>query len=83
MVPKIDTSTDPQVGYRPAGTLDADALQPYTGAFGVRHAAHLLRRAGFGGSPDDIARAVLFFASDAPFVTGQILAVDGGRSIGW
>ncbi|MGH8231557.1 MAG: pteridine reductase [Steroidobacteraceae bacterium] len=35
------------------------------------------------GSPDDIARAVLFFAADAPFVTGQILAVDGGRSIGW
>jgi pteridine reductase len=35
------------------------------------------------GSPDDIARAVLFFASDAPFITGQILAVDGGRSIGW
>jgi pteridine reductase len=35
------------------------------------------------GSPDDVARAVLFFASDAPFVTGQILAVDGGRSIGW
>jgi pteridine reductase len=35
------------------------------------------------GSPDDIARTVLFFATDAPFVTGQILAVDGGRSIGW
>jgi pteridine reductase len=35
------------------------------------------------GSPEDIARAVLFFATDAPFVTGQILAVDGGRSIGW
>jgi pteridine reductase len=35
------------------------------------------------GSPDDIARAVLFFACDAPFITGQILAVDGGRSIGW
>ena len=35
------------------------------------------------GSPDDVARAVLFFASDAPFVTGQILVVDGGRSIGW
>ena len=35
------------------------------------------------GSPDDIARAVLYFAADAPFVTGQILAVDGGRSIGW
>jgi pteridine reductase len=35
------------------------------------------------GSPDDIARTVLFFAADAPFVTGQILAVDGGRSLGW
>lgn len=36
-----------------------------------------------GGSAADIARATLFFACDAPFVTGQILAVDGGRSIGW
>jgi pteridine reductase len=35
------------------------------------------------GSAQDIARTVLFFATDAPFVTGQILAVDGGRSIGW
>ncbi len=35
------------------------------------------------GSPEDVARAVLFFACEAPFVTGQILAVDGGRSIGW
>lgn len=35
------------------------------------------------GDPEDIARAALFFAKDAPFVTGQILAVDGGRSIGW
>ena len=32
------------------------------------------------GSPEDIARAALFFASEAPYVTGQILAVDGGRS---
>jgi len=34
------------------------------------------------GSPDDVARAVLFFATEAPYVTGQILAVDGGRSAG-
>ncbi|MEQ1580836.1 MAG: pteridine reductase [Steroidobacteraceae bacterium] len=39
-----------------------------------------LRRAG---SPEDIAKAALFFFRDAPYVTGQILAVDGGRSIGW
>ncbi len=32
------------------------------------------------GAPDDIARAALFFASEAPYVTGQVLAVDGGRS---
>ena len=32
------------------------------------------------GSPEDIARAVRFLA-DSPYVTGQILAVDGGRSI--
>ncbi len=31
------------------------------------------------GSPDDIAGAVAFLALDAPYVTGQILAVDGGR----
>jgi len=35
------------------------------------------------GDPADIARTVVFFAADAPFVTGQVLAVDGGRSIGW
>ncbi|HEY8068613.1 MAG TPA: pteridine reductase [Burkholderiales bacterium] len=32
------------------------------------------------GSPEEIARAVHFLAT-APFVTGQVLAVDGGRSV--
>ncbi len=32
------------------------------------------------GQPEDIAKAVTFFIKDAPYVTGQILAVDGGRS---
>jgi pteridine reductase len=35
------------------------------------------------GSADDVARAAVFFASEAPYVTGQVLAVDGGRSVGW
>jgi pteridine reductase len=35
------------------------------------------------GEPEDIAAAVLFLVRDAPYVTGQILAVDGGRSVGW
>jgi pteridine reductase len=33
------------------------------------------------GSPEDIARTALFFAAGAPYVTGQVIAVDGGRSI--
>jgi pteridine reductase len=33
------------------------------------------------GSPDDIARAAYFFAAEAPYVTGQVIAVDGGRSL--
>jgi pteridine reductase len=33
------------------------------------------------GSPLDIARTALFLARDAPYVTGQIIAVDGGRSV--
>lgn len=33
------------------------------------------------GNPDDIAAAITFLVCDAPFVTGQILAVDGGRSL--
>ena len=33
------------------------------------------------GTPQDIARTALFLARDAPYITGQIIAVDGGRSI--
>ncbi len=35
------------------------------------------------GDPDDIAGCVLYLARDAAYVTGQIIAVDGGRSLGW
>lgn len=42
----------------------------------------IVRRTILGrtGEPEDIAGAVLYLAG-APYVTGQILAVDGGRSI--
>jgi pteridine reductase len=33
------------------------------------------------GEPDDIARTVKFLIADAPYITGQIISVDGGRSI--
>ncbi len=38
---------------------------------------------GRTGEPADIANAVLFLVRDATFVTGQIMPIDGGRSIGW
>ncbi len=38
----------------------------------------LLKRVG---EPEDIARTVLFLIADAPYITGQIIAVDGGRSV--
>ena len=33
------------------------------------------------GEPDDIAKAVRFLIQDAPFITGQVIGVDGGRSL--
>ncbi len=33
------------------------------------------------GQVQDIAKTILFLAKDAPYITGQIIVVDGGRSI--
>lgn len=56
----------------PEGNADFDEAERQ------RIVAHtMLQRAG---DPSDIAHAVRFFIEDAPFVSGQILAVDGGRS---
>lgn len=38
----------------------------------------LLKRVG---EPEDVAKAVKFLITDAPFITGHVLAVDGGRSL--
>jgi uncharacterized protein (DUF1800 family) len=54
------------VQYRPAGALSAaTALAPYGGPWNARLAAHLLRRAGFGGSPADVARYAAMTADQA------------------
>ncbi len=51
-------------------------------AMGADERARIERRipAGRSGIPEDVARAVVFLATQ-PFVSGQILAVDGGRSV--
>lgn len=42
--------------------------------------ATALKRAG---APEDVAGAVRYLALEAGYVTGQILSVDGGRSLSW
>ncbi|MEV7832667.1 SDR family NAD(P)-dependent oxidoreductase [Streptomyces subrutilus] len=63
---------------------------PMTGRHGAdvqqRTEAAMVRMAPLGrvGEPDDIARAVLYLASDASsFMTGQILRPNGGVSMPW
>lgn len=38
---------------------------------------------GRAGEPDDVADCLLWLVRNAAYVTGQIIAVDGGRSVGW
>jgi pteridine reductase len=38
---------------------------------------------GRAGDPTDIADCIVWLVRDAGYVTGQVIAVDGGRSIGW
>jgi pteridine reductase len=33
------------------------------------------------GEAGDIAQTVAFLVADAPYISGQIIAVDGGRSV--
>jgi pteridine reductase len=56
----------------PDGTMDRDLKARIL-------ARTILKRIG---TPDDVARAALYFVRDAPYVTGQVLPVDGGRTAG-
>ncbi len=53
----------------------AHSFSPEEQATIVEHT--LLKRVG---SPEDIARTVRFLAFDAPYITGQVINVDGGRT---
>jgi pteridine reductase len=45
--------------------------------------SHILSRIALHrlGEPKDIARTLLFLVRDGHYITGQIIAVDGGRSL--
>src|SRR5580693_6689100 len=56
-------------GVIPFGELDAEATRMIQAT-----------PAGRGGTPDEIAGAVVYFLGATNFITGQIVAVDGGLS---
>ena len=57
-------------------------LWPEDGAFDSEARARIEEHTllGHAGSPQDIARTVRFLFNDAPYVTGQVINVDGGRT---
>ena len=64
------------------GVAPGNILWPDQAANAEAH-SRLLERTALKrqGSPQDIAGAVLWLLRDAPFITGQILRVDGGRGL--
>ncbi len=58
-------------------------LWPEDADFGEQQQQAMLEKIPLGalGCSEDIAAAVTFLADDAPYVTGQLLAVDGGRGL--
>ncbi len=65
------------------GALPADAERCRDAMAAARAASAAATPVGFAGTPDDIARGVVFLASDeARFVTGTELVIDGGVMAG-
>lgn len=64
------------------GIAPAAVLWPESGKASGEQKALLARTPlGRAGEPADIARTALFLLRDAPYITGQIIRVDGGRSL--
>jgi len=70
----------PQI--RVNGVAPGAILWPEQGATSIEQDKILSKTVmGRAGKPGDIASAVAYLGLDAPYVTGQVLAVDGGRSL--
>jgi NAD(P)-dependent dehydrogenase (short-subunit alcohol dehydrogenase family) len=65
------------------GPTDTGMLDRFTGTPERKAALASAVPLGRAGMPEEIARAIVFLASDAAsFVTGQIVSADGGKSAG-
>lgn len=63
------------------GPVETDMLNRFTGTEARKAGLIAGVPMGRAGRPEEVAEAILFIASDrASFITGQILAVDGGKS---
>ncbi len=75
----FDAGTDVQEGATHPSVAGATEVERRAGSLSAHLAAKTPMRRN--GSAEDVAQAVLFFASGPHFITGQILAVDGGLSL--
>lgn len=63
------------------GVVDTDMTKPFLKTESDRKFMNKEHPIGRMGTPEDVAKAILYFASeDSSWVTGAILAVDGGES---
>jgi len=70
-----------------APEISVNCVAPGMIDLGEKSASAFMKRTGAetpmqrNGNSDDVAQAVLFFATAPQFITGQILAVDGGLGL--
>jgi 3-oxoacyl-[acyl-carrier protein] reductase len=62
------------------GMIDTPLLHASLDAAGFA-AAQAQQPGGHIGRPEDVAETIAYFLRAAPFVTGQVVCVDGGKSV--